>query len=896
MTELQRQILELETQICSALGITMPPDAMPFHFLTETLIFVHLMGMSIGLGAALLADLTAAWTFFGRPPKRTAVTVLAVLHEVVGFGLIVLVATGLLIITVKFGLNAIPEKAIAKGTIALVLALNALLIGYYAVPKLKKLPSPVASSLSLFEKTVLAMMGGISLAGWVSAFLISAFKPLQSYPADILVTGAGLLALVTASVFLAMLATSGPRQREAPAEKDVPAPRREPVAACLAREKSAGIASEMSARFGVSLSNAGSLATGGMEPTAARIDSYASHGAANPLNGMPQAIALGLAPQNENEPPVQHEENTPSGRRQPKEPQGRATVASAIRACRSAFVGVGQISFVTNLLMLTGPLFMLQIYDRVLTSRSIPTLLALVAVVALLFVFLGILELIRSRVLSRIGVRIDRILRSTVYDCMVAVRPAKERARRQILQDLERIRQFMSGQGPVAAFDLPWTPIYFLVIFLLHWILGVVAVIGSVILLTFSYLNERLSREPTRAAVRQSEFSQSLASAAAQNAETVNTMGLGEGYRGRWLSAHRLSLALHLRASDVTNIFTVSGRVARLFLQSLILAAGAYLAILQEITPGAMIAASIIMSRALAPLEQAIAQWRGFIAARQGLNRIRDHTDTVLEEYEPTPLPEPQGYLLVDKLYAAAPGIGDPVLKGVGFQLEPGSVLAVVGPSASGKSTLARVLTAVWPPIRGEVRLDGAGLNHWPKEQRGRAIGYLPQDIGFLDGTVAQNIMRFRNSDPPSMLIEAAGKAEVHEMILSLPDAYETRLGEYGTALSGGQRQRIALARAIYGNPALVVLDEPNASLDRNGEAALARVIRRLRSEGTTVVIMAHRRAIIDEATHLLVLKDGRVKAFGSKSEVFDIERYRRPRSPEEVARAKSADAAIRHH
>lgn len=575
----------------------------------------------------------------------------------------------------------------------------------------------------------------------------------------------------------------------------------------------------------------------------------------------------------------------------------RPTVRLALSACRDALWGVAQISVVTNLLMLAGPLFMLQIYDRVLPSGSIPTLVALFAIVACVFVFVGVLEVIRSRVLVRAGVRIDRILRASVFDDVVRIAPVTETGRRAVvIQDLERVRQFVSSPSAVAVFDLPLAPIYFIAIFMLHWGLGVLALVGAAILLAFSVLNQVLAQRSIALAARQSEASLALADAAARNAESVNAMGMRGFYRARWLSAYRRSVDTQTEASDIAGAFYVAIKVTRLFLQALVLAVGAFLAISGQITPGVMVAASIIMARALAPIEQLIGHWRGFIATRSSLKRLSDHVDGMEGPGNRFALPEPIGTVSLEGIYAAPPGLAEPVLKGVDFKLEPGSVLGVIGSSGSGKSTLARVLVGIWAPIRGTVRLDGASLLHWRSEQLGRNVGYLAQDIELFDGTVAENISRFDPARDEAQLFAAARLADVHELVLSLPEGYNTRIGGGGMKLSGGQRQRIGLARAVYGEPVLIVLDEPNSNLDQAGVAALAATLARLKQNGRTVVVIAHDAAILAAATHLLVIREGRMTAFGPKSEV--VARTRPPSpvksgiSNNDLATSKASTAA----
>lgn len=548
----------------------------------------------------------------------------------------------------------------------------------------------------------------------------------------------------------------------------------------------------------------------------------------------------------------------------------RPSMSGAIAACRSALLGTAGVSLVTNLLMLTGPLFMLQIYDRVLASGSVETLTALLLLVTGLFTFMGLLELMRARVLVRLGLRIDRFVRKALFESVLLVAPAGgATGRTQALRDLEQIRQFAGGPVPPAVFDVPWVPIYFAVLFLFHSLLGLVALAGALILIVLSIVNEVLSRRPLEEASKLSARSIDFAEAGRRNAETLHAMGMTAVYCKRWLDEHHQILAKHLQASDVAGTLTVSTRILRLFLQSLVLAAGAYLALQQTITPGLMIAASIIMSRALSPVEQLIGQWRSILCVRQAARRVEQQLQQVPETPHRIILPRMNGHLTVSDVYAAPLGSPEIVLKGLNFSLMPGQALGVIGPSASGKSTLARTLVGVWPLKRGEIRLDGAALDQWDRNQLGRNIGYLPQDIELFDGTIAENIARFDPHCGEQNILTAARRANVHELILRLPQGYETRAGEAGAVLSGGQRQRIALARALCGDPPFIVLDEPNSNLDYEGEQALCNVIRELRREGRTIVVMAHRASVISAVDQLLVLRDGRQVGFGPRDDIL---------------------------
>lgn len=550
--------------------------------------------------------------------------------------------------------------------------------------------------------------------------------------------------------------------------------------------------------------------------------------------------------------------------------KSQSEVAKAFKACRMAFGFTGLFSFFINLLMLTGPLFMLQVYDRVLTSRSIPTLVALTLLVVGLYVFMALLEYVRSRILVRIGRRLDEQLSGRIFDSIIshALRRTPH-VGSQPARDLDSLRQFVAGPGPAAFFDAPWTPVYIAVIFLLHFWLGIFAVVGAVILFIFAVTNELLTRGPTARANQSAITAHTMTEESRRNAESIGAMGMTAAMRRRWLQQHEESLDDNTHASDRAGTITAMSKATRLMLQSGILGFGAYLAVQQQITPGVMIAASIILSRALNPIEQAITQWRAFVSARKSHQRLKTVLAEAPEEEPAMQLPEPRGHLTVENIVATAPGLDTPLLQGINFAVEPGEAVGVLGPSGAGKSTLSRALVGVWPLLRGKVRLDGAALEQWPPEQLGSALGYLPQDVELFSGTVAENISRFAAEPDPDLVVEAAKLADVNEMILRLPDGYSTRIGEGGSALSAGQRQRVGLARALYGGPKFVVLDEPNANLDSEGEAAVIHAIQSLKSSGTAVMVVAHRPSAISAVDKILFLREGRQLAFGPRDEIL---------------------------
>ncbi|WP_234828152.1 type I secretion system permease/ATPase [Sinorhizobium fredii] len=549
----------------------------------------------------------------------------------------------------------------------------------------------------------------------------------------------------------------------------------------------------------------------------------------------------------------------------------RSLVAAALRETRKAFVGVAALSAVTNLLMLTGPLFMMQVYDRVLASRSVPTLVALSILAIGLYLFLGLLEVIRSRILTQIGQRLEEQLGGPTFDTVLKLplRMSKKEAISQPLRDLDQVRQFMSGQGPIAMCDMPWLPIYLAILFLFHAYLGWLAVAGALVLIALTLLSEVTLRQPMQRLSQLGGSRSEFIEAGRRNAEALQAMGMSGAYAARWHAMNGDYLDEQRRTSDATSGFAAASKIFRLALQSAVLALGAWLAIYQLASPGAMIAASILTSRALAPIEQAVAQWRGFVNARQARRRLESVLDKFADSRQPMPLPAPRRTLDVAGLVVAAPGSNAAIVREVSFKLAAGQGVGVIGPSGSGKSTLARALVGVWSAARGTIRLDGAELSQWEHEALGPSIGYLPQGVELFDGTIAENISRFAREADPTAIIEAAEQAGVHQLILSMPEGYDTRIGTAGAVLSAGQRQRIGLARALYGKPFLLVLDEPNASLDADGEAALTNAILSARKAGAIVVVIAHRPNALAAVDQVLVLAEGRAVAFGPRDEVL---------------------------
>lgn len=550
--------------------------------------------------------------------------------------------------------------------------------------------------------------------------------------------------------------------------------------------------------------------------------------------------------------------------------RGERELRSTMGQFKAAFWSVALFSFFINLLMLVPPVFMLQMFDRVLSSGSIPTLVMLLVVAIGLLIVLGLLEWSRNRVLVRVGARFDGLLSNRLFDATFfrAMRQP-DSGSTQPLKDLTSVRQFMTGQGVFAFFDAPWTPLFLALLFLFHPWLGTLALIGAIILFILAVVNEFITRKPLGAANEQYIKESDFASHNLRNAEVLEAMGMTGRLRKRWAEMHGSMLGLQGLASDRSATLTAISKSLRLILQVGILALGAYLAVEQVITPGVMIAASIIMARALAPIDQSMHAWRGFIGARGAWKRLDDVLENTPQREEHMELPEPEGHVTAENLVVVPPGQRNPVVRGVNLDLKPGTILGVIGPSASGKSSLARAIVGVWPAYAGSVRLDGAEIGNWDREQLGPYVGYLPQDIELFEGTVAENIARFGTIEADKV-VSAARKAGLHEMILRLPDGYDTRVGISSGALSAGQRQRVALARAVYGNPRMVVLDEPNSNLDEAGERALTEAIHTLRNEGRTVILIAHRPAVLQAVDEVLVLRDGQTAALGARDDILN--------------------------
>ena len=547
---------------------------------------------------------------------------------------------------------------------------------------------------------------------------------------------------------------------------------------------------------------------------------------------------------------------------------------NTIFAFRTEFILVGVLSALANLLMLTPTIYMLQVYDRVMVSQNELTLIALSLIALVLFGVIAVAEWARSKILVRTGVRLDDRLGTRVFNAsfeshlkgLQTTVTGPSRA----FSDLLQVRQFLTGNGIFAFFDLPWVPIYIAVCFMLHPLLGWLSILFAGIQLALAWFSHRLTSAPAEAAqLAQTEVTHYM-QGKLRNTEVLESMGMIANLRAQWAKRHQHSLDQGSVAADLAHRLSAISKFVRYTQQSLALGAGAMLVIEGELSPGAMIASNVLMSRALAPIDLLVATWRISINATEAFKRL----GALLNAH---PLPDrdpafkrmpPRGSVRLSSVIATAPGRVTPILNGVDLVLAAGTVLVVLGPSGSGKSTLARVILGIWGNVRGEVLLDGIPIDGWDRVELGPHVGYLPQDIELFDGTVAENIARFGEVDS-ERVIAAARHAGLHEMILRFPKGYDTRMGEAGGALSGGQRQRIALARAVYGHPALVVLDEPNANLDEAGELALSRTVQQLKSAGSTVVLVSHRQGAIALADRLLILNEGRVQMEGPRDAVL---------------------------
>lgn len=547
------------------------------------------------------------------------------------------------------------------------------------------------------------------------------------------------------------------------------------------------------------------------------------------------------------------------------------SVADAIRTCRSAFWGIFVISAVLNILMLTGPIFMLQVYDRVLSSSSVPTLVVLSVITLSLYLFSGMLDILRSKALLRISMRVyTRLCNPSLRaNIRLPVLLGSKGSGVHPGRDLDTIRRFLGSQGPASIFDLPFMPLYFALVFIMHSALGYLALAGGALIFVLVICNEFASRSPTKEVGMRTAAQSKIMDSARRNSEVVNAMGMLGRLSDRFSEMVEPYYFSQQMATDRSNFYSSVIKLLRMILQSAMLALGAYLAIKQEISGGVMIASSIIMARAIAPIEQAVGQWPSFIACRQAAGRLNQvllqcDVDKGLEG-----LPLPRQELTVQDAATSAPGEPLVLLQGVEFSLQAGDGLGIIGGSGSGKTSFARALVGVWPVLKGAVRLDGSTIDQWSDQDRGRFIGYLPQDVELFEGTVAENIARFDKDADVVAIVAAAKMAGIHNLIAGLPEGYNTMIGEAGARLSAGQRQRVGLARALFGNPFLVVLDEPNSNLDVEGEQALSRAMMDIRERGGIVVVVAHRASALAAVNKVLIIQNGQQVAFGDKDQIL---------------------------
>lgn len=542
----------------------------------------------------------------------------------------------------------------------------------------------------------------------------------------------------------------------------------------------------------------------------------------------------------------------------------------SLLSAKKSFIMVGLFSMFINILMLVPPLYMLQLYDRVLGSRSQDTLIMLTLIVVVLFITMGLLEVVRSRVLVRVGNKLDSMLSQRIFDSLFELeRKAPGRSSSMPLNDLTQVRQFMTGNGLFAFFDAPWMPIYIIVLFIFHPAFGFFAIFAAIVLVGITVANEYSTKEKLAEANNLSRASTIYVDSNIRNAEVVNAMGMRNNISKVWADKYYGFLNAQNIASDSAGVWSNLSKSLRVMFQSLILGLGAYLAINMEVTPGMMIAASIIMGRALAPLDLIIGSWKGFSSARSSYERIEGLLNDFPKDKEYMQLPAPKGEITLENVVVIPPSGTVPSLKGISMKIEKGDVVGIIGPSAAGKSSLARVMLGLWPLSNGVARIDKADISQWDREDLGKYVGYLPQDIELFEGTVSQNIARFGEVEPEKV-VEAASKAGVHEMILKLNEGYDTKIGPGGASLSGGQRQRIGLARALYNNPVFVVLDEPNSNLDDVGEAALVEAIKTLRAGGTTVVIITHRTNVLQATNKLALINNGVLELYGNTNDVLN--------------------------
>jgi len=552
--------------------------------------------------------------------------------------------------------------------------------------------------------------------------------------------------------------------------------------------------------------------------------------------------------------------------------EGDDPVAVQLRASRRRLAGVAVFSGIVNLLTLSGSIYMLQVYDRVIPSRDLATLFGLSVIVAIAYLLQGYFDALRSRMLARIAALFDVKLQSGIHFALVTLplRGTNPILAQQPLRDLDQVRAFLAGAGPTAFLDMPWIPLFLLALFLFHPVIGVVATSGAAAIVAMTVFTERQSRGAAKISTEGSAQRQVLADALRQNAEVVRALGMTGRLATRWSRTNEQYVRDSMRLAEMHANLSAVAKVLRFALQSAVLGVGAYLVVIEQASGGIIIASSIMMGRALAPVEVALANWKQLVAAREGIDRLRTILKATAAPAAPAVvLKRPHRTLTVENISVVVPGTQRMVLSQVSFGLNAGMGLALLGASAAGKSSLARTLVGIWPTATGAVRLDGAAIDPWYSDDLGRHIGYLPQDVALFDGSVAMNIARFDETANSESILEAARVAGAHEMILRLPDGYDTRIGERGASLSAGQRQRLGLARAVFGRPFLVVLDEPNANLDADGENALVSAIETLRHDKSIVIVISHRPNALAALNMAMVIYDGRLIAFGPREEIF---------------------------